>query len=245
MKTKVTLLGLLAMTGLVGAQSITSYTNGTLSAIPDGNLVGITEAFNVSGITGDISDVQLTLDITGGFNGDLYAYLVGPQGQLAILLNRVGVTAGNVFGYGDSGMNITLDGQGTSNIHDYQSTLGWSLNGTLWAADGRAVDPQSAGMVFDSATTTANLGVFQNTDPNGQWTLFIADVSGGGGTPLLDSIILNIMTVPEPQTWTLVGLGALVLFWRKSTLSRSLKLSNGCGLSGDQLAKSKSEQSAK
>jgi hypothetical protein len=42
------------------------------------------------------------LDITGRFNGDSYAYLIDPQGQVAILLNRLGVTSGNAFGCGDA-----------------------------------------------------------------------------------------------------------------------------------------------
>lgn len=127
------------------SQSLTtSLTNSTVTALPDGNPVGLMEQFNVSGVGSSVSNVQVTLDITGGFNGDLYAYLVSPQGQLVVLLNRPGVTSINPFDYGDAGMNITLDGIATNNIHDYVSTLGYSLSGTTWAADGRNVNPLAA-----------------------------------------------------------------------------------------------------
>src|SRR6185312_4852833 len=77
-----------------------TYSSGTLNvAITDGSPVGISSSATFSGLSGYISSIQVNLDITGGFNGDLYAYLAGPGGQTAILLNRVGVTAGNGLGY--------------------------------------------------------------------------------------------------------------------------------------------------
>jgi len=204
------LLGLLTLTGW-GQSLTTSLTNSTVSLIPDGNPVGVMEQFNVTSISGSITNVQVTLDITGGFNGDLYAYLVSPQGQLVVLLNRPGVTGSNPFGYGDAGMNITLDGLEGNNIHDYGSMPGYSLNGTTWAADGRNVNPLAAGNILYGTPTTANLSLFQNTDPNGVWTFFIADLGTGGGSASLNNVVLTIMTVPEPQTWVMLGSGLAVL----------------------------------
>jgi len=87
---------------------------------------------------------------------------------------------------------------------------GGQLTGT-WAADGRNIDPQSLGTVFDSASTVANLSLYQNTAPNGLWTFFFADLSTGGGAATLNNVVLSIMTVPEPQTWAMLG-GGLMLF---------------------------------
>jgi hypothetical protein len=126
-------------------------------------------------------------------------------------LNRPGITAGNPFGYADAGMNITLTTTAANSIHDYGSISGYSLNGTTWLADGRNIDPQSAGTVFDSAATTANLSLFQDGNANGLWTFFIADLSPGGGTANLNNVILTIMTVPEPQTWVMFG-GGVAMF---------------------------------
>jgi len=224
MKTKLIMMGLLATTLWLPAQVITSsYTNSTSAGIPDGSPVGLMEQFSVSGLGGSITNVQVSLDITGGFNGDLYAYLAGPQGQFAMLLNRAGITVSNPYGYGDAGFNITLDGLTASNIHEYGS--GYSVNGFgqvlgTWGADGRNIDPQSLGSVFDSASTAANLGVFQDTTGNGLWTFFIADLSGGG-TATLNNVILTIVTVPEPQTWAISLFGGVALLVRYSCSRRS------------------------
>lgn len=219
MKTILTMALFSATAMLLPAQVTTTNSyNGTSALIPEGSPVGLTEQFTASGVSGSVADVQVSLDITGGFNGNLYAYLVGPQGQLAVLLNRVGVSGGNPFGYSDAGFNITLDGQAVNNIHNYQSesptVIGGQLTGT-WVADGRNIDPQSPGSMFDMASTGANMDIFQNTEANGTWTLFIADLSSGGGTASLNSVVLSIMTVPEPQTWLMVGSGLPVLIWRR------------------------------
>lgn len=211
----------LLLAGAAGAQTNFTYNSGTLNvAVPDGNPVGITAVTSVPVLPGNVSNVSVNLDITGGFNGDLYAYLAGPVGQFAVLLNRTGVTAGNSFGYSDAGFNITLDQSG-ANIHSYQLTLnpgGGQLTGT-WAADGRNIDPQSAAAAFDSASTAANLSVFNNIVPNGTWTLFLADLSGGGQSTLV-SWGLTISTVPEPQTWAMLAGGVGMLFVLRRRVSR-------------------------
>ena len=209
---KLTMLALLGL-GLFfsGSARGQSYTNNANTAIPDGNPVGFVSSLTVSGLT-NISSIQVTLDITGGFNGDLYAYLVGPQGQLAVLLNRVGLSSTNVFSYGDAGFNITLT-SGAPNIHNYQDyTIPTGQLMGSWSPDGRNISPNSAPSVFDTAATTANLDLFAGTVPNGDWTLFVADLASGGGQSTLVSWGLTIVTVPEPQTWMLVagGFGALL-----------------------------------
>jgi len=213
---KLTMLALLGL-GLFFSGSVRgqSFTNNANTVIPDGNPVGFVSTLTVSGLT-NVSSIQVTLDITGGFNGDLYAYLVGPQGQLAVLLNRVGLGSANPFTYGDAGFNITLT-SGALNIHNYQDYVipTGQLTGT-WSPDGRNISPNSAPSVFDTAATTANLDLFAGTVPNGTWTLFIADLASGGGQATLVSWGLTIVTVPEPQTWMLVagGFGAMLALRR-------------------------------
>ena len=216
------------VSALAQGQATVGFTNTVNAVVPDANPNGIAFSQTMSAVPGTITNVTVALDITGGFNGDLYAYLVDPNGNISILLNRVGVTAvggNNYFGYGDAGFNIVLSAAGTSNIHTYQtaspSFSAGQLTGT-WMPDGRAVDPtlgagHSTPGTFDSASTSADLSVFNNMVPNGQWTLFIADMSGGG-TSTLVSWGLTVVTVPEPQTWAMVagGLGALLAMRRRS-----------------------------
>ncbi len=203
----------LMFVGIARSQTNFTFSSGTLNTvIPDANPVGITASTTTAGLSGVITNVSVNLNITGGFNGDLYAYLAGPVGQFAVLLNRVGVTSGNPFGYFDSGFNITLDNSG-ANVHNYQSGSYTITSGQLvgtWAADGRNISPLSSPSTFDAASTAANLASFNNTSPNGTWTLFLADLSGGGQSTLV-SWGMTISTVPEPQTWAMIASGAAML----------------------------------
>jgi subtilisin-like proprotein convertase family protein len=186
--------------------------------VPDANPVGITSTLNVSGMSGSTTNLTVALNITGGFNGDLYAYLVSPQGSMVVLLNRVGMSSANSFGYSGAGFNITLDSAAAYNVHSYQdhtSPFTGQLGGT-WAPDGRTISPLSVPGAFDAGGLGNTLANLNGADPNGVWTLFISDLSGGNQSTLVNWG-LTIVTVPEPQTLTLLGgsLGALWMMTRK------------------------------
>ena len=103
----------------------TSETNFTFSVnqlVPDANINGLTMTTNLNITGGTISDVTVSLDISGGYNGDLYAFLAGPNGGFAVLLNRVGVSNNaSSFGYGNSGFDIVLSDSAANDVHYYKS----------------------------------------------------------------------------------------------------------------------------
>ncbi len=219
MKTKIILGLLLVAAAGLRAQAVTTNSTTLFTGtqlIPDNQPSGFSASQSVS-LGSTITDISVQLDITGGFNGDLYAYLAGPNGQFAVLLNRVGVSATSANGYGNTGLNITLATSGTQgDVHVYQ-TLSPSYNGGgqltgTWTADGRNVNPQAAGSVIGGTSATLGLNNLIGTNPDGVWTFFIADLSAGDQSTL-QSVILNIMTVPEPQTWAMFGGGLAVLWW--------------------------------
>ncbi len=197
-----------------------SSTNATFTAtpgvtVPDANPVGLSSTLNVSGMTGSTINLTVNLDITGGFNGDLYSYLVSPTGTIVVLLDRVGVVSGNPYGYGNAGFNITLDSASGNNIHTYQ-TGGYTISGGqligTWAPDYNTVDPLGDPSTFNATSPTGNTLIsLDGADPNGTWTLFMADLSPGGVSTIV-SWGLTVSTVPEPQTWTLLG-SSLVGLW--------------------------------
>ena len=217
MKKKFGILMLLLLTALVGRADLTnltvSVTNNTV--IPDANPVGITSALSVGGMIGGTTNITVNLNITGGFSGDLYAYLISPTGTMVVLVNRAGENSGNYFGYSDAGYNVTFDNSSTTNIHNYQ-TGSYTLNGSgqltgTWATDSRTNSPLATPSAFNAAPNGNTLANYYGANPNGVWTLFVADLSGGGQSTLV-SWGLSVVTVPEPQTWTIFG-GGLAACW--------------------------------
>src|SRR5215468_1960089 len=95
---RLTCSAVLALWATVATAQVNNYSfNGTVNQnIPDANPGGLTVAANLTGMVGSISNIELSLSISSAagstaYNGDLYAYLVGPNGGYAVLLNRPGV----------------------------------------------------------------------------------------------------------------------------------------------------------
>jgi len=202
MKTKIASLGVavgLIVSAGVAQATLYSYnfTGATTinALIPDGNLAGYVNTLNVSGTgNNDIRDVNVYLNISGGYNGDLYGYLVSPNGQMALLLNRIGPGA---FGNNGAGMTVTLDDSatvGNGGLGDIQNVGGGGfVSGT-----------------YQPAGAANNLAAFNGAGnyANGTWTLFLADMSTGGQSTLV-SWGLQINVVPEPATWALIIFASL------------------------------------
>jgi hypothetical protein len=197
-------------------------------AIPDGegaNFSGVQDTREISLEYDSIESISVTLNIvgsgSGAFNGDLYAYLTKGD-DIAILLNRPGRTTENPSGYGDNGLNVRFaDDAPSGDIHVYRLTLsgshniplefGTQLTGT-WAPDGRTVSPL---LTLDTDPRTHTLDDFRGADPNGEWTLFVADIDPGG-TAVLASWRLDIAAVPEPRLMVMMLLFGpmLAAIWR-------------------------------
>lgn len=195
-----TIIGILSA-GVIFASAQTAtniYSVSPNAAIPIGNQVGLVSQTSVVGLVGDtISSITVTLNITGGYNGSLYAYLSGPNGGFDVLLNQSGSSGGSI-GYLDNGFNITLDDNAANNVQTYQA-----ITGVLPANTQLTGTWQSAGNAESS---------FVGNDPNGTWTLFVANLTGGSPQSTLANWGLTITTtpVPEPQIMPLLISGLLV-----------------------------------
>jgi subtilisin-like proprotein convertase family protein len=167
--------------------------------VPDNNLSGWSDTRTVSTMpAGTLQGVAVDLTLSSGWAGDLYAYLVHSSG-FAVLLNEVG-TPGQPFGYGAGTMNVTLADGGSwngnsisGNIHSFG---GGNASG-YWNPDG------------------GSMTSFLSTTPNGTWSLFVADLSGGGVTTVQSwGLQMDIVAVPEVETWVAAALaGAFGAFW--------------------------------
>jgi len=223
--------GLIGFTATASAQVFSSYAN---TSIPDGDENGYVFNLDVSGVatTLDTNKFKVNLVFEGdpiAGSGDLYAYLRSPDGKIAVLLNRPGVTLSDGIGYQDNGLNVTIydgandpnhkDATGTvqafTDIHYYHddpvygSSVGEQGVTGIFKSDGRFIDPLDLQTSFATTTRDNTLQVFQGIDPNGTWNLFVADVASGGSSKLV-SFGLDFTAIPEPQEYAMaIGLGLM------------------------------------
>jgi len=187
--------GIMLVVALCARGSV-SYSTGPISentVIPNGNPVGVT--FNVDVTSSDVTagdvirGLTVGLDISGGYNGGLVAYLVAPNGTLVELLNQPG-SASSPFGYGGSGLNVTL-ADGSQCIQATSETPGVLFSGTYGAA--------------------GSLSSVNGSVADGDWTLFFANLGSGGSSGKLLNFTLNLTAVPEPVGMGLGIFGGLVV----------------------------------
>lgn len=168
--------------GLHSAQAATilteTYSMAQTALIPDASSSGVLQSINVaSSALASITSMTVTLTTTGGWNGDLYAYL-WHDGIITTLVNRVGVTSSTPDGNSTSGMSLTFSDAAATDVH----TVTGALSGT-YQADGRTADPAS---VLDTSARLNALSLFNSSTPTGTWRLFIADVAGGDEATLMN-----------------------------------------------------------
>ena len=150
---------MLFATALSAAAQTHSFVN-VGAVIPDNDPNGYQSSQTLSGVPLPIAHVSVTLNISGGINGDLYAFL-SHNGTMAVLLNRVGRTGSNALGYPDvgfgpdgTGSNFTFDDQASHDVH-YYGTFPYTLNGSgqLTGLGSRTAKPRSrsSGPAFETA----------------------------------------------------------------------------------------------
>jgi subtilisin-like proprotein convertase family protein len=184
------------------AQTFTTTTNFTVGAmVPDGDRSGMASVQTISTLITNLTDLKVSLKLSGTWNGDLYCFLTHGTGQ-SVLLNRVGRSSTNDLGYNDMGLDVTFDDAATNgDIHVYRlqfnSSQGTPIPGPLtsvWAPDARVAYPTN---VLDTDARSAFLGSFNGVDPNGEWVLFVADLEAGD-IHMLDSWGLEITGYTTP-----------------------------------------------
>ena len=177
------------------ASSITINDNGPASPYP--------AVINVAGVGGAISKVTVTLNnLTHGFPDDLDIVLVGPHGQTVMLMSDSG--GGNAL----NNVTLTLDDAFPllpDSAQIITGTYGPKNNGVQG-------DPFPApGPVQPFGTA---LSVFNGTDANGLWSLYIVDdtsqdsglIAGGwsltistsGGLPAFADLSISASDSPDP-----------------------------------------------
>ena len=198
-----------------------SETLGSGNTINDPTDPGLARVLTVSTPGNQLTDLSINLDIASAdgstaWNSDLYVQLSSPSGVLAVLINRTGLTPADGNGYGDTGFSVTISDGAADDIHTYQ-TVSYTLNGSgqltgTWKSDGRA---DALGGTRGSA-----LAGLLGTDPNGAWTLLVADL-GSGNLAKLNGWGITGTAVPEPMAAAgAAGLATLAFALVRKSLHR-------------------------
>jgi hypothetical protein len=184
------LLPLAALSSSLSASTLFWQSFSLLTPIPDNSTVGLsdTRTLNVPEIT-EITEIEIGLTLSGGWLGDLYGFVQHDSG-FAVLLNRVGRTAGDPLGSPASSLDVTFSLSGPD-IH-----LATAPFIGTFGPDARETHPAT---VLDSDPRTASLDSFLGLPASGDWTLFLADLSPGD-IMTVDSWSLSITGIPEPAS---------------------------------------------
>jgi len=159
---------------------------------------------NVSGLSGPITDLNVVINgLSHAFISDVGALLVGPGGQSVVLFDGIGGTTAV------TNVNLTLDDQAAASL----SCTSQITSGTFKPTNcivGDVFPPPAPGLPYGSL-----LSGFNNTNPNGQWRLFINDFVAPSGGSVAGGFGLQVTIVPEPASLFLLALGFLTIAARR------------------------------
>lgn len=140
---------------------------------------------NVSGFTSTIVDVNVHLfGLSHTWPDDIDMMLVGPQGQRLIIMSDAG--GNNPI----TNLNLTFDDAAPGPLPDSAPITSGVYRPTNYGLGDTFPPPAPA----PSAATT--LAFFNNTDPNGRWTLYVVDDSGGDVGQIAQGWCLEITVHP-------------------------------------------------
>lgn len=178
--------------------------------VPDNTGVGFSDTQQITSSITSITGVSVQMAMRGGWAGDMYAYVTHGDG-FAVLLNRPGRNLANLAGSGVSEFSIEFADDAPADVHTAIATSG--VVSGFFQPDAREIDPDNS---LDTSPRTAFLSSFNGLDANGDWTLFVADVSSGDQMTL-DGWSLTIQGIPEPTTTLIAALGMAGLLRRRRT----------------------------
>ncbi len=183
---------------IISEEALPIFSNTSPITIPDfgaGNPYPST--INVSGLSGNLATLKVTLtNLSHTFPDDIDILLVGPNGAKAILMSDVGGLNGL------SNVTLTFDSLATTALPD----SGLITSGTYLPTD------FNIGDLFNSPAPVGPYGtdfsVFNNTNPNGVWSLYIMDDLIGDSGAIAGGWSLNIGTASTAPTLAIAATNA-------------------------------------
>jgi uncharacterized repeat protein (TIGR01451 family) len=179
----------------------------TCSPAAPGKATPYPSPITVSGLTGTVTDVNVTLsNITSDYTGDLEVLLVSPGGaQNLVLMSDAGQAPGTGAGGAVSNLTITFDDAAASflpqNADLAPSNSSITRKPTNYNEGTPDVFPSPA--PAPSANTTL-AGAFNGLSPNGIWSLYVVDDSCGDGPDTIGGWSLDVTAGSAAATSTVV-----------------------------------------
>ncbi|MEO6182348.1 MAG: Calx-beta domain-containing protein, partial [Verrucomicrobiota bacterium] len=141
---------------------------------------------DVSGLIGAVANVSITLsNFTHAYPADVDMLLVAPSGETVLLMSDAG------FGFPVSNLTLTLD-DGASNSFPQSTQL---FSGIFKPTNYDSNDAFDFPAPVEPFGTT--LSTLYGINPNGTWSLYIMDDTGGDGGSL-DSWKLTLTSLADP-----------------------------------------------
>lgn len=154
------------------AETFTTTQNTDIAIPTLGNASPYPSELFVQSGDGNMTDVNITLNLSHTFPDDVDIAVVSPDGDSEVLMS-------DVCGGGDlASTSITLDSEAGLPLSDSGPCTGGTFQPTNSGAGDEWTGPGGPG-----AVTTNQLANFNGEDPNGTWKLFVVDdESPDGGT---------------------------------------------------------------
>ena len=192
--------------GTAGAQ--TTFSNTTSNTIPNSNLLqGPASLYpapvTVSGIGTSVTNLTVTfLSLSHAYPDDLDILLVGPGGQNVLLMSD----AGGYFPINN--LTLTFSDAAAGFLPDETQILSGTYKPTNY--DANFMTDSFAAPAPTSGPYGSTLSLFNGTNPNGVWSLYVLDDTQGNSGVMAGgwSLTVTATGVPEPSTF---ALGALAL----------------------------------
>lgn len=185
--------------------SITINDSGAASPYPS--------IIEVSGLSDVIlTDVNVTLlGLSHTASGDINIALVGPTGESVVLMANV--NDGGKFGVENA--FLTFDNEASSSLPEYSSIISGIYKVSQYSSSYANAIPTP----LNYFTFGTDLSIFDGTDPNGTWSLYVFDdfSEDSGSIAYGWTLSLETAQVPIPGAALLLGSGllGLVAFARK------------------------------
>ena len=180
------------------------FSNATTITLPDPNCTDpdagspYPSSIVVSGLTGTVSDVNVTLkNVSHTYQEDIDALLVGPAGQNLVLVSD----AGNGISAA-SNVTLTLDDAAGSDLPQTQ----WGAANSSVTYRPKDYDPLMATDIFPAPAPAPSaataLSTFNGTNGNGTWSLYVTDDACDTGGSIAGGWSLDITSVAAAATNT-------------------------------------------